>query len=129
MISFHGDIRRWSPADDALLSTSYPSGLLECKPTFPNRSISAILGRAKRLGLSRSSSGPSRPWTGVEEVKLRRLWHSAQRSVIQDKIPNRSWPAIVSKAGKMGLSTRSMVARWQYRTSDDPIIREIADKM
>ena len=126
---FHRDIRRWSPADDAMLSINYPNGLVACQAAFPNRSVIAIIGRAKRLGLSRAARGPKRPWTGVEETKLRRLWVSAQRATIQTEIPGRSWPAIVTKASKMGLATRSFVARHSPKTSDNPIIQEIANRM
>lgn len=127
---FHRDIRRWAPSDDARLTTEYPHGLAACQDAFPNRSIPSILARAKRLGLSRAATGPKRPWLGTEETKLRRLWYAASKAEINAAIPGRSWPAITSKAGKLGLVARSHYARRPIPTDQaNPIIQALARRL
>lgn len=127
--SFHKDIRRWGPSEDTLLRESYPiGGIPSSREKLPYRSVQSILVRAKRLGLSRSGTGKIKYWTGLDEMKLRRLWGTAPKLQIEKELPGWSWGSIAYKARKLGLF-RQWFARFPQHTSNSVIINQIGERM
>ena len=121
--------RRWGVEEDRLLCSTYPvGGVAAAQEVLPGRSESSIIHRAQRLGLSRSGTGKMRHWTGLDEIKLRRLWRNGARDEIVTALPNRSWKSITSKARKLDLF-RNFTVRRPLPKTDDPILAQIRARM
>ncbi len=121
--------RTWGIKEDQLLCSTYSvGGIAAAQEVLPGRSESSIMGRAKRLGLSRSGTGKMRQWTGLDEIKLRRLWRNGTHDEIVIALPDRSWKSITSKARKLDLFRNFTVRRLLPKT-DDPILAKIRARM
>lgn len=121
--------KTWGAKEDQLLCSTYSTGgVAAAQEVLLGRSKSSILGRAKRLGLSRSGTGKMKYWTGLDEIKLRRLWRNGTRDEIVTALPARSWKSITSKAGKLGLF-RNFTVRQLVPETDVPILAQIRDRM
>lgn len=128
-MSFFKDHRRWGAEEDKLLRNAYPvSGIDGARVALPHRSKSSVVARAKRLGLSRSGTGKMKEWTGLDEIRLKRMWSNSPKSGIAAILPNRSWRAITSKARKLGLF-RNVNARWPIPEVNNHILAKIRTRM
>lgn len=132
-MKYFKDRRRWGSEEDMLLSETYPvSGVEGARVAFPERTISSIMARVKRLGLSRSGTGSMKYWTGAEVIKLRRMWGNYKKEDIQEELGDRNWRAITSKARKLGVF-RNYHVRRPLPETDIPVLcdirRRMADRM
>lgn len=99
---------RWTPAEDAVLVEHYPKrgGPARCAALLPGRSPAAIQLRARRVCPPRRRH---MPWTEREVLSLRLAWGETPRT-LREKLPGRTWVAIVHQARAIGLGS---VARYQ----------------
>ncbi len=126
---YYKDYRRWGIDEDKLLRSTYSKGgVAASKRILPHKTRSSIIARAKRLGLSRSGTGKIKYWTGLDEIKLKRLWRNSDKEKILEALPGRSWKAITSRANKLDLF-RSTHVRYPFPKTDNVILDKIRIRM
>ena len=80
--------------------------LAELAGLFTNRSEHSLEAQGNRMGLPARNIG-SKPWTTREIAMLRELWvQSGSVKQMMDKLPGRTWRAILLQAMRSGLPRR-----------------------
>jgi hypothetical protein len=95
----------WSKKEESILIQNYNGiSTKDLLDLLPNRSISAIKNRAYQLNLKRNVKieHPS-IWSDIEILTLKDSWANTSKKEIIDLIPNRTYSAIMTKAGELGL--------------------------
>ncbi len=99
----------WTEADNAWLQARYTTATREERQArFPHRTQMAIRKQAKRLGLTRSQRGTSKPhrppWTAADHECLQ-AYVAGQISAAElcAMLPGRTWDAIESQQRVLGL--------------------------
>jgi len=106
----------WSDKEIKLLREHYStSQKKELLKIFPNKTTSAILHKAQRLGLAKEV----RWWTKKELDVLKKDWPKKVKPEVLKALPNKRWTSIRHKAFELGLKkerhrTRYWRTYWKY---------------
>ena len=120
----------WTEADNVWLQAHYATATRdEWEAHFPHRTQMAIRKQAKRLGLTRSKRGTSKPhrqpWTAADHEWLR-AYVAGQISAAElcAKLPGRTWDAIESQQRVLGLVQQHKPIYYHVESSVRDIISE-----
>jgi hypothetical protein len=120
----------WTQADNAWFQAHYATATREERQArFPDRTQIAIRKQAKRLGLTRSQQGISKPhrppWTAADHEWLR-AYVAGQISAAElcAKLPGRTWDAIESQQRVLGLVQQHKPIYYRIDSSIRDIVSE-----
>lgn len=105
--------RFWTSEELDSLKERYPlMTKTELTETFPGRSLPSIYAQAQRLNLRRAVGGPI--WAKREEIVLKNMLEEGATKVeIECEFRDKSWPQILKKITRMGMSFRA----WKKKAS------------
>jgi len=120
----------WTQADNAWFQAHYATATREERQArFPDRTQMAIRKQAKRLGVTRSRQGISKPhrppWTAADREWLR-AYVKGQISAAElcAKLPGRTWDAIESQQRVLGLVQQDKPIYYRIESSIRDIVSE-----
>ena len=100
----------WTAAEDEILRTLAKTqrGFRKARALLGHRSTAALRQRVHKLGVPRAK----RAWTPAEDHLLTLEWGEDAPRTLRQKLPGRSWHAIMLRAGELGLERpqREMVS-------------------
>jgi len=97
---------RWPDCDDELREY-WRAGMPASEiATIFGASKNAVLGRARRLGLSQRKA-KGRPWTPADDETLRRMWADGKGSREIGKALDRLYVVVNKRAARLGLAPRA----------------------
>lgn len=115
----------WTTEEDNILKENYEQGKWDVIfSALPNRSHSAIVHRANRLGLSQDRQWKKRSWTEEEEEILREHYPNKPQQDLMKLLPNRSWGEITLRASRLHLKREINF----YYDTDEPLQLSEVDK-
>ncbi len=101
----------WTPAEDALVAELLTPKSRRRVPLDWPRILAALPGRTKAaIRQRRRATGvaplaPARHWSAAEDRLLAACWQEDGKRTLLAKLPGRSWEAIYTRAGDLGMAS------------------------